>query len=186
MRIVLGISGASGVVLGSRVAATLSAEKHETHLVITKGAEPTIAHELGPNANFPAAHRYADDDLTAALASSSFMATVDAMIVAPTSMKTVAALAHGFSDTVLLRAADAMLRLRKRLVLVPRETPMGEVGLQNMLTLARMGAIVVPPVVGWYAKPKTIDDVNEFLTGKILDAAGVPNAAYRRWGSDPE
>lgn len=183
MRIVVGVTGASGVVLGQKVCEALSRRKDEIHLVVSKAAQATVDLEIGPQADFPSSHRWDDDDFRAPLASSSFIATVDAVIVAPTSMKSAAALAHGLCDTVILRAADAALRLHRRLVLVPRETPLGEVALENLLRLARTGAIIVPPAVGWYARPKTIEDVNAFLAGKILDAAGVPNDLYTRWGT---
>lgn len=184
MRIVVGLTGASGVVVGQRVLEALAAEKHEVHLVVSRKAAPTIAQELGDAPQLPATKRYEEDDFEAGPASSSFLAVTDAVIVAPASMRTVAALAHGLTDNLIVRAADAALRLRKRVVLAPRETPLGEVALENMLKLARMGAILVPPMVGYYAMPKSVDDVTDFLAGKVLDAAGVPNALYRRWKVD--
>lgn len=184
MRLVVGITGASGVVVGQRVLEALEKGGHEVHLVVSKGAAPTIRQELGEAARLPATKRYADDDFETPPASSSFLALVDAVVVAPASMRTVAALAHGFTDNLVVRAADAALRLRKRVVLAPRESPLGEVALENMLKLARMGAVLVPPMVGYYAMPRSVDEVTAFIAGKVLDAAGVPNELYPRWKAD--
>lgn len=184
MRIVVGISGASGVVVGQRVLKALEKGGHEVHLIVSRGAAPTLRQELGEAPRLPATKRYDDGDFEAGPASSSFLAVADAVIVAPASMRTVAALAHGLTDNLIVRAADAALRLRKRVVLAPRESPLGEVALENMLKLARMGAILVPPMVGYYAMPKTVDDVTDFIAGKVLDAAGVPNDLYARWKVD--
>jgi flavin prenyltransferase len=184
MKIVVGISGASGAALGREVLRQLGAADVETHLVITEGGERTIAHELGPDGlqevRRLATFAHAIDDLGASIASGSFGA--DAMAVVPCSMRTLAALAHGFGDNLLTRAGDVMLKERRRLVVLPREAPLTEAHLQSMLALTRMGAMVAPPVPPFYAKPETIDDMIREMAARVLSWLGVePGEALTRW-----
>ncbi len=184
MKVVVGISGASGAALGREVLRQLGAAGAETHLVVTTGGERTIAHELGPD-GLAELRRLAVvvhdiDDLGASIASGSFGA--DAMAVVPCSMRTLAALAHGFGDNLLTRAGDVMLKERRRLVLLPREAPLTEAHLKSMLMLTRMGAVVAPPVPPFYAKPDTIDDMVREMAARVLTWLGVdPGDALTRW-----
>ncbi|PIO99316.1 UbiX family flavin prenyltransferase [Pleomorphomonas carboxyditropha] len=184
MRVVVGISGASGAALGREVLRQLGAANVETHLVVTAGGERTIAHELGPD-GLAEVRRLATfvhdiDDLGASIASGSFGA--EAMAVAPCSMRTLSALAHGFGDNLLTRAGDVMLKERRRLVLLPREAPLTEAHLKSMLMLTRMGAMVAPPVPPFYAKPETIDDMIREMAARVVSWLGVdPGEALTRW-----
>jgi len=184
-RIVVGISGASAPHYGIALLRTLrDVEDVETHLVVSAGARRTIAvetdltvAEVGALADVA----YQPGDLAAPIASGSF--PVDAMVVAPCSMRTLAAVAHGLSDTLLTRAADVALKERRPLVLVARETPLSLVHLRNMTAVTEAGATVMPPVPAFYHAPVTIQDLIDHTTGKILDALGVPNAMFSRWGA---
>lgn len=122
---------------------------------------------------------YDDNDFKSPLASSS--SQPDAMAIVPASMKTVAALSSGYSDNLVVRAALSILRLGRRLIVAPRETPMGLVELENLVKLARAGAIIVPLCVAYYNKPETVEDITRFLAGKILDSLGIDNNLYKRW-----
>ena len=184
MKVVVGISGASGAALGREVLRQLGVAGVETHLVITKGGERTIAHELGANGlqELGQLATFAHDigDLGASIASGSFGA--DAMAVVPCSMRTLSALAHGFGDNLLTRAGDVMLKERRRLVVLPREAPLTEAHLNSMLALTRMGAMVAPPVPPFYAKPETIDDMVREMAARVLSWLGVdPGDALTRW-----
>ena len=176
MRIVVAMTGASGAAIGLRLLQNLS--EHEVHLILSAGARAVIAHELGA-VELPAGYRYEAHQLEARLSSSSFL--TDAMIIAPCSMKTLAAIANGFADNLVVRAAEIMLRTNRPLVLVPRETPLSLMALENMRTLRLAGGIILPPMVGYYAAPRTIDDVTDFFVGKILDVLGLEHQLYRRW-----
>lgn len=184
MKVVVGISGASGAALGREVLRQLGAAHVETHLVVTAGGERTIAHELGPD-GFQEVRRLATfvhdiEDLGASIASGSFGA--DAMAVVPCSMRTLSALAHGFGDNLLTRAGDVMLKERRRLVVLPREAPLTEAHLNSMLALTRMGALVAPPVPPFYAKPETLDDMVREMGARVLSWLGVdPGPALTRW-----
>jgi len=158
-RIVVGISGASGAVIGVRLLAALRRlGTHETHLIV---------HNVR--------------DIGAAVASGSFL--TEGMVIAPCSMKTLAAVANGFADNLLTRAADVMLKERRRLVLVARETPLNLAHLRNMTLATEMGAIVMPPVPAFYAHPQTIEDVVDHTVGRILDLFGIEHDEIaRRWG----
>jgi len=154
----------------------------ETHLVVSKAAKRVIEHELEmtrEDLEKLADHAYDVDDLTAPLVSGSFK--TDGMIIIPCSMKTLAGIAHGYSDNLVLRAADVTLKERRKLILVPRETPLSVIHLQNMLELARQGAVVVPAMPAYYHKPKNIDGLVDYVVGKVLDCLGIDHALFERW-----
>jgi 4-hydroxy-3-polyprenylbenzoate decarboxylase len=176
MRIVVAITGASGVVIGVRLLENLA--DHEVHLILSSGGEAVMAHELG-QAALPAGYRYKANQMSARLASSSFV--TDAMVIAPCSMKTLSAIASGFADNLIVRVAEIMLRTGRPLVLVPRETPLSLMAIENMRTVRLAGGIILPPMVGYYAAPETIHDVTDFFVGKILDVLGLEHQLYRRW-----
>ena len=175
MRLIVGISGASGVLIAIRLLSKLKELGVETHLVITHGAELTIRHET----NFEpfsirqlADKSYGVDDIDAAIASGSF--AHDGMIVVPCSMKTVAGMAVGYADNLLLRAADICLKEHRRLIIVPREIPLSRIHLRNLKELADCGAIILPPMLTFYNVPSTIDEQIDHIVGKILMQFGLP------------
>ena len=183
-RVVIGMSGASGAILGIealRIFRELGG--YETHLIVSTGAELTIALETG--ATLGEVRGLADvvhdnANLGAAVASGSFRTM--GMLVVPCSMKTVAGIAHGFSDNLLLRAADVMLKEGRPLVLMPRETPLSIIHLRNLLAAAEAGAAIVPPMVTHYHGPTSIADMNRHLLGKALGRMGIDLPGMRRWG----
>jgi 4-hydroxy-3-polyprenylbenzoate decarboxylase len=183
-RLIVGISGASGVIYGVRLLEALQTMPVETHLVMTRTAEVTLAHET--DLKVAAVRKLADvaykvDDLAAAISSGSFRTM--GMVVAPCSMRSLGEIAHGLSSNLLTRAADVILKERKRLVLVARETPLTAIHLRNMLTLSEMGAIVAPPVPAFYNRPKSLDDVVDHTVGRLLDLFGLDTGKVKRWKS---
>lgn len=183
MRIIVGISGASGAVLGVEVLKALrQAGGVETHLVISRDADKTLSIELGTS--IKEVSKLADiahpvENMAAAIASGSFR--TEGMIVAPCSMKTLAGIASGFSNTLLLRAADVCLKERRKLVLVPREAPLSGVHLQNLLAVHREGGIILPAMMTFYSQPQTIQDMLDHLMGKILMQFGLEYNKFRPW-----
>ena len=183
-RVVIGMSGASGAILGIealRIFRELGG--YETHLIVSTGAKLTIALETG--ATLDEVRGLADvvhdnANLGAAVASGSFRTM--GMLVVPCSMKTVAGIAHGFSDILLLRAADVMLKEGWPLVLMPRETPLSIIHLRNLLAAAEAGAAIVPPMVTHYHGPTSIADMNRHLLGMALGRMGIDLPGMRRWG----
>ncbi len=182
MRLVVGITGASGAILGVRTLEILKALSVETHLVMSRWARTTIAHETGyrvEHVEALASHVHHGDNQAAPISSGSFR--TDGMIVAPCSMKTLAAIRIGYSDTLICRAADVTIKERRKLVLVARESPFSEIHLENMLALTRMGAVIFPPVPAFYSVPKTIDDMVNYMVGRVLDQFGLETPDLSRW-----
>jgi len=181
--LIIGITGASGVIYGIRLLEVLSSTNSvETHLIISKAAEVNIGYEtkwriedVRALANF----YYDIDDIGAKIASGSFKR--DGMIVAPCTIKTMSALAHSYTENLLIRAADNTLAQRKELVLLVRETPLHVGHLRNMERLCEMGAIIMPPIVAFYHKPKTIEDIIDHTVGKALDIFGIEHNLFQRW-----
>lgn len=187
MRIVVGITGASGAVYGLRLLRELAGMGHEVHAVVSEYGWKTLAHECGADAaTIRLLARVVHDaaDMGASIASGSFK--VDVMAVVPCSMRTLAAIASGLAGNLLCRAADVALKERRNLVLAVRETPLNAVHLENMLTLARLGAGIVPVCPGFYHKPESIDDLVAMMVGRILDSMGVENELFTRWTGMPE
>ena len=183
-RIIVGITGASGVIYGVRILEVLSKLKIETHLIITKAGLKNLEIETSYTKNqlgSMASHVYDEEDLSAGLASVSFK--VDGMVVAPCSIKTLSAIANSYSSNLLVRAADVMLKERRRLALLVRETPLHEGHLELMLRVARMGGIIIPPVPAFYHSPKTIEDLINQTVGKVLDLFSIDAKLFRRWGT---
>jgi len=182
MRLVVAITGASGAIYGKRLLEVLHDKKVETHLVISKAAEKVIEHELEitkRSLEKLADHVYDVDDLTAPILSGSFK--TDGMIIIPCSMKTVAGIAHGYSDNLILRAADVTLKERRKLILVPRETPLNVIHLRNMLELSKQGVAIIPAMPAFYHKPKKIDALVDYIVGKVLDCLDIEHNLFRRW-----
>jgi len=182
LRLVVAVTGASGVVYGKRLLEVLREKKVETHLIVSRAAEKVIEHELEMSRRDLerlASHVYEVDDLTAPLMSGSFK--TDGMIIIPCSMKTLAGIVHGFADNLTLRAADVALKEKRRLVVVPRETPLNMVHLRNMLEAARLGVFVVPAMPAFYHKPKKVNDLVDFVVGRVLDCLGLEHKLFKPW-----
>ena len=181
-RIVVGVTGATGAVYAVRLLQRLKSAGRETHLVISPAGVLNAHHELGLDRSALEALAdvaYASGDVGAAIASGSF--ATDAMIVAPCSMKTLASVAHGLSDNLLTRAADVMLKERRRLVLMVRETPLNLAHLRNMTAATEIGAIIYPPLPAFYLKPQSVDDIVAEGVERVLALLGLAGAAPQEW-----
>jgi 4-hydroxy-3-polyprenylbenzoate decarboxylase len=183
-RLVIGISGASGAPYARRLLHVLSHSEFdlEIGLVLSRTAEQVWRHECGGSPRDLGLPTYADRDYSAPFASGSSAA--DAMAVVPASMSCIARIAHGISDDLLTRAADVMLKERRKLVLMPREAPYSAIHLENMLSLTRAGAVIVPASPSFYGRPATVDDAIDSVLARVLDQLGLPNALSKRWGED--
>lgn len=184
MRLVVGITGATGSALGIRLLEALGELGVETHLILSDWARATIKLETpyGVDAvRALATHSHSSRDLAASISSGSFR--TDGMIICPCSMKTLSAIRIGFSDNLITRAADVTLKERRRLVLVAREAPLSEIHLENMHYLARAGAVILPPTVAYYARPTTVDDVTNYVVGRVIDQLGIEHSLITRWKS---
>ncbi|MBF6989510.1 MULTISPECIES: UbiX family flavin prenyltransferase [unclassified Cupriavidus] len=183
-RIIVGISGASGAVIGVRLLQALARiDAVESHLVVSSSGALTAAQELGirrSEIESLADVAHSVRDIGAAVASGSFV--TEGMVIAPCSMKTLASIANGFADNLLTRAADVVLKERRRLVLVARETPLNLAHLRNMTAVTEMGAIVMPPVPAFYAHPQSVDDIVNHTVGRILDLFSIEHDQLpQRW-----
>ena len=183
MRLIIGISGASGAIYGVRLLEVLSARKDvETHLVISEAGEKNIEYETDrtiDDIKSLATYSYDIDDTGARLASGSFKR--DGMIVAPCTIKTMGALANSYNENLLVRAGDVTLKEREKLVLLVRETPLHLGHLRNMERLTEMGAIIFPPVPAFYHRPRTIQDIVDHTIGKVLDMFDIEHNLFQRW-----
>ncbi len=189
-KIIVGVTGASGIILAYRAVDMLTRLGHSVELVMTKDAQITCLEEMGEHfhgtkfvKSFPEEQQkliqqYAPHDFTAKIASGSYQ--VHGMLVIPCSMATLAAISIGLADNLVRRAADVTLKEKRPLVIVPREAPFSEIHLENMAKLARFGAAIVPPIPAWYTQPKTLADVETFIVGKALDALKI-ECDYPRW-----
>jgi len=181
LKIVLCVTGASGAAYAVRLAQELRKSRHELSIVVTDSAKKVFSCEE-PSALLllrKCGKLYSEDAVDASFASGS--AKFDAVVVCPCSMKTLAAISCGFAYNAVCRAADVALKERKKLVLVPRETPLNEIHLENMLKLARMGAVILPACPAFYNSPKKAGDFIDFVAGKVLDCIGVENDLFKRW-----
>ena len=184
-RIIVAITGATGAIYGVRILQRLLEAGVETHLVMSRWGARTLLHETTwsrEQVEALATHVHAPGDLGATISSGSFR--TDGMIIAPCSAKTLAAIAHGYGDNLVHRAADVILKERRRLVLAVREAPLSEIHLENMLKLARIGAVVLPPMPAFYNHPQTIDDVVEHTVARILDQFGLELPDTARWSGE--
>jgi len=183
MKIVVGISGASGAVYGWRLLERLrERENTEVHLILTRSGEKTLFLEMGKLAadlRQLAHFSHSIDDISGPLASGSF--PIDAMVIAPCSIHTMSAIAGGISSNLLVRAADVTLKEKRKLILMVRESPFHLGHLRNMTALAEMGAIIAPPIPGFYTNPQTVMDLVDHSVDRILDLIGLPDPAIRRW-----
>jgi 4-hydroxy-3-polyprenylbenzoate decarboxylase len=183
LKIVVGISGASGALYGWRLLERLARNPAvETHLVLSRAGEKTLFLEMGRSAAETRAladFSYPVEDISCRLASGSF--PTDAMIVAPCSIHTMSAIAGGISSNLLVRAADVTLKERRRLILMVRESPLHLGHLRTMVALAEMGAVIAPPVPAFYHQPETVEELVDHSIDRVLDLAGLPDQAARRW-----
>lgn len=183
MRIIVGISGASGAIYGIRLLEELKKREIETHLVISKWGTVTIEKETDYSVEQVmslADKVYDEDNLGAAISSGSFKN--NGMVIAPCSMKTLSGIANGYAEELIIRAADVCIKERRRLIILARETPLNPIHLENMLKLSRLGITIMPPVPAFYANPKTLDDIVNHTVGRILDQLDIDNELFTRWG----
>ncbi|MGM0880470.1 MAG: UbiX family flavin prenyltransferase [Bacillota bacterium] len=196
-RWVVGITGASGSIYGIRLIEELLRQSFQVHLVVTEAGWRVLKEELGWETTRRTAaleERFGEAlqggaltfhpnaDIGAAIASGSFR--VQGMVIMPCSMGTLASIAHGISDDLMTRAADVMLKENRQLLLVPRETPLHAIHLENMLTLSRLGVRMIPAMPAFYYKPQSMDEMVDFLVGKVMDNMGIDHDLYRRWGDE--
>lgn len=185
-KLIVGLSGASGIIIGIRLLEVLKAiPEIETHLIVSKSAELTLV--LETDKSLEDVEALADvvhdpDNLAASISSGSFR--VLGMAVVPCSMKSLAQIALSLNDNMLTRAADVTLKERRKLVLVPRETPLHLGHLRHMMAVTEMGGIILPPAPSFYHGPKTIKDVVDHTVGKVLDQFDIPHKLFKRWGGD--
>lgn len=180
MKIVIGVTGASGVIYGVRLLENL---KEEKYLIVSENAKKIMEYETEykiKDVEKLAGHYYENNDLFPEISSGSFI--FDAMVIVPCSMSTLSKIANGISDNLITRTASVCLKEKRKLVIVPRETPVSTIHLQNMAKLSENGAIILPAMPGFYPKPANVDDTINFVVGKIMDCLGIENNLYKRWG----
>jgi 4-hydroxy-3-polyprenylbenzoate decarboxylase len=182
-RLIIGISGASGVIYAIRMLKLLKEHEFEVHLIISEPAKNIIEVETNYKVSqvaAMAARTYGNGDLDAPVSSGSFL--TEGMVVVPCTIKTLSGIANSYTDTLMIRAADVTLKERRKLVLVVRETPLHQGHLRLMTVAASMGAHILPPIPSFYHQPKTINDIVDQTIGKIFDYLGIEHDLFRRWG----
>jgi 4-hydroxy-3-polyprenylbenzoate decarboxylase len=182
MKLVIGITGATGTIFGVRMLEVLKDAGIETHLVLSKWGARTLIHETPHSVDEVkalATYAYSESDQGAPISSGSFV--TDGMIIAPCSVRTLSAIASGHGDNLVHRAADVILKERRKLVLMVREAPLSDIHLENMLKLSRMGVVITPPVPAFYNNPQTLDDVVNHVVMRALDAFGIHIDVASRW-----
>ncbi len=184
MKLVVGITGSTGVIYGIRLLEVLKEKNIETHLILTEWAQKCIAMETDYKTDqVKSLATIISDETNMAASVSSGTHKIDGMIVIPCSMKTLSSIANGYDETLIARAAGVTLKESRKLVLVTRETPLTAINLENMLKLARLGVVILPPVPGFYTKPKTIEEIVSHTVGKCLDQFDIEHDLYKRWGN---
>lgn len=182
MKLIIAITGASGIIYAIRLLEVLKQLKVEVHLIISEWAVYNLHYETDKSLEeikSLANVTYGNKEMDAPVSSGSFI--TDGMIIVPCSMKSLSAIAHGYSDSLLVRAADVMLKERRKLILVPRETPLSRVHLNNMLLADQAGAVIMPPIPAFYNRPQTIDDIINHTVSRILDHFGLDSGLSKRW-----
>ena len=186
-RLIVGITGATGTILGVRLLQVLKEHKVETHLILSNWGARTLVHETPysvTRVQEMATKCYGAQDQAAAVSSGSFI--TDGMVICPCSVRSLAAIAQGHGDSLVHRAADVILKERRKLALVVRETPLSDIHIENMLRLSRMGVVIFPPVPAFYNKPKSVDDIINHTVGRLLDLFGIETKLVKRWQGGPE
>ncbi len=184
MKLIVGITGSTGVIYGIRLLEALKKLNVETHLIISEWAAKCLVMETEYNLEqVKSLANSVSDEHNMAASISSGSHKVDGMIVAPCSMKTLSSIANGYDETLMARAAGVTIKEGRKLVLMVRETPLSAINLENMLKLARLGIVILPPVTEFYTKPKSIDDIVNHGVGKCLDQFDLEHDLYPRWGT---
>jgi len=183
MRLIVGITGSTGVIYGIRILEELKTSNVETHLIMTEWATKCIGMETDYQIDdVKSLASTFSDEKNMASSISSGTHKMDGMIVIPCSMKTLSSISNGYDETLVARAAGVTLKESRKLVLVTRETPLTAINLENMLKLARLGVVILPPMPGFYTKPKTVDEIVNHTVGKCLDQFDIEHTLYKRWG----
>jgi len=185
-RVLVCLTGASGAIYGVRLLRALKSNNHEVHLIVSKWGEETLKYETGIDAETltkEADFFYDEHDLAAGPASGTF--SIDSMVVIPCSMKTLAGIAHGYADNLIARAADCSLKERRKLILVPRESPLNLIQIRNMGTVTEAGAIVIPASPAFWAKPKSIDELVDSVVERVLVHLDVSKETAAQWTGEP-
>jgi flavin prenyltransferase len=184
LKLIIGITGSTGVIYGIRMLETLKKLGVETHLIMSEWGEKCISMETEHSPEYvKSLANTTSDSKNMAASVSSGTHRINGMIVAPCSMKTLAAIANGYDDTLVARSAGVTIKEGRKLILMARETPLSAIHLENMLKLARLGVVILPPVTEFYTNPKTIDDIVNHGVGKCLDQFDIDHDLYPRWGS---
>ena len=184
MKLIIGITGSTGVIYGIRMLETLKKLGVETHLIMSEWGEKCISMETEYSPEYvKSLANTTSDSKNMAASVSSGTHRINGMIVAPCSMKTLAAIANGYDDTLVARSAGVTIKEGRKLILMARETPLSAIHLENMLKLSRLGVVILPPVTEFYTNPKTIDDIVNHGVGKCLDQFDIDHDLYPRWGS---
>jgi len=181
-RLIIGMTGSTGAIIGIRFLEALKPSDIETHLIISKWAQRTIEHETNytiEQVRALASVVHSQGDMGATISSGSFL--TEGMVVIPCSVRTLGGIANGYGEHLVHRAADVVLKERRKLVLLVRETPLSEVHLENMLKLARMGVVMLPPMPAFYNHPQSVDDVVNHIVGRVLDQFKIPAPFAKRW-----
>jgi flavin prenyltransferase len=187
MKIIVAITGSSGVLYGIRMLEILQKLGINTHLVLSDWGEKNIRIETSKTVDYVrslSSITYDNSNMAAPISSGSFQ--VDGMAIVPCSMKTVSSIANGYDDNLISRAAGVCIKESRKIVLVPRETPLSAIHLQNMLRLCKIGVVILPAMPGFYHKPRTIEDLMDHLVGKILDQFRIEHNIFKRWGETDE
>ena len=185
MKLVVGITGSTGVIYGVRLLEVLKEQNVQTHLIMTEWAKKCLAMETTYTADqVKSLATTSSDDSNMASSVSSGTHRTDGTIVIPCTMKTLSSIANGYDETLVARAAGVAIKESRKLVLVPRETPLTAINLENMLKLSRLGVVILPPMPGFYTKPTTIEEIVDHTVGKCLDQFDIDHNLYKRWGSD--
>ena len=185
MKLIIGITGATGTIFGVRLLEVLRDTEIESHLILSKWGARTLIHETAhtvESVKALATHTYSDADQGASISSGSFV--TDGMIVAPCSVRSLAAIAHGQGDNLIHRAADVVLKERRKLALLVRESPLSDIHLENMLKLSRMGVVMIPPVPSFYGRPKNLESVIDHIVMRVLDQFGIHTELSARWDGE--
>ena len=182
VKLTIAITGASGVIYGKRLLEVLQDKKIETHLVISEAGKKIIEYELGETKKSLeklASYIYNIDDWNSPIVSGSFVTT--GTVIIPCSMKTLAGIANGFANNVILRAADVTIKEKRKLIVVPRETPLNSIHIRNMLELSKQGVYIIPAMPAFYHKPSGVKDLVDFVVGRVLDSLEIKHDLYKRW-----
>ncbi|MBW9223231.1 UbiX family flavin prenyltransferase [Methanothermococcus sp. SCGC AD-155-E23] len=183
MKVVVCVTGASGVCYAKRLLEVLKDKGVKTSLIVSESAKRVIEQELDVGLDYLidlSYEYYENDDFFSPLASGSH--GFHSVVVVPCSMKTLAAVAHGYSNNLICRVCDVAIKERRKLILMPREMPLSAIHLENMLKLSRLGVVIMPPIPAFYSKPRRVEDIVDFVVGRVLDNLGISNDLFKRWG----